>query len=63
MHLDGAFGKTLFVGEIAEVGKIDVFEGTNNEADVLGKDLRLACETGGLAGGIVGVDDLERVSL
>jgi hypothetical protein len=44
MHLYGALCKTFFVGDIAVFGKVDVLEGSDDEADVLGENFRYAGE-------------------
>jgi hypothetical protein len=62
VHLDGAFCKTFLVGEIAVVREIDVLEGADDEADVLGEDEGFAGKAGGLAGSVCRVYDLQFVS-
>jgi hypothetical protein len=49
MYLDRTFSETFFIGEIAVIGKVDVLERADDEADVLWEDERLAGEAGGLA--------------
>jgi hypothetical protein len=49
MYLDGTFGETFFVGEIAVIGEVDVFEWSDDKADVLWEDEGLASETGSFA--------------
>lgn len=58
VHLNSALGKSLFVGEVAVVGEVDVLEGADDEADVLWEDERFACEASGLAGAIRRIYDL-----
>jgi hypothetical protein len=58
VHLNCALCQSLFVGEIAVVGKADVLEGADGDADVLGEDEVEAREAGGLAGGVCRVYDL-----
>jgi hypothetical protein len=62
VHLDGAFRKTFLVSEIAVIGEIDVLEGADDEADVLGEDERFTGEAGGLARSVCRVYDLQCVS-
>jgi hypothetical protein len=49
MYFDRTFSETFFIGEIAVIGKVDVLERADDEADVLWEDERLAGEAGGLA--------------
>jgi hypothetical protein len=62
VHLDGAFCKTFLVGEIAVIREIDVLEGADDEANVLGEDEGFAGKAGGLAGSVCRVYDLQFVS-
>lgn len=38
VYFDCAGRETFFIGKIAVLGKVDVLEGANNEANVLGED-------------------------
>jgi hypothetical protein len=62
MNFDGTLCETFLVGEIAVVREIDVFEGADDKADVLGEDERFACETGSFPGRVCWIQYLERVS-
>ena len=52
MHFDCALCKSLFVGEVAVVGEIDVLERADDETDVLRKDERIAGKTSSFPSGV-----------
>jgi hypothetical protein len=58
VDLDCILSQTLIVKGISVFGEIDVLEGADNEANVLGQDGRVTGEARGFSRRVGGVEDL-----